>query len=69
MIKVSLMLNYDPFGIFQNLQMSPISQTSFLVRTFFTTSYIKPAIVEGRNFHFFVVRLDVRLHDSTTEGN
>ena len=29
-------------GIFQNLQMSPISQISFLVGTFFAISYSKP---------------------------
>ena len=29
------MLIYAQFGIIQNLQMSPISQTSFLVGTFF----------------------------------
>ena len=32
------------FGIIQNLQMSPIPQTSFLVGTFFATSYSKTAL-------------------------
>ena len=31
-------------GIIQNLQMSPISHTSFLVGTFFAVSYSKPAL-------------------------
>jgi hypothetical protein len=32
------MLIYDQFGVIQNLQMSPIHQTSFLVGTFFAVS-------------------------------
>ena len=38
------MLVYDQFGIIQNLQMFPIAQTSFLVGTFFATSYSKTAL-------------------------
>ena len=38
------MLIYGQFGIIQNLQMSPIPQTSFLVGTFFAVSYSKPAL-------------------------
>ena len=39
------MLIQDQFGIIQNLQMSPIHQTSFLVATFFfAVSYSKPAL-------------------------
>ena len=34
----------DQFGIIQNLHMSPIPQTSFLVGTFFATSYNKTAL-------------------------
>ena len=35
----------DQFGIIQNLQTSPISQISFLVGTFFVTSYSKIAVI------------------------
>ena len=38
------MLIQDQFGIFQNLQMSPIPQTSFFVGTFFYVSYSKPTL-------------------------
>ena len=38
------MLIQDQFGIIQNLQTTPIPQTSFLVRTFFAASYSKTAI-------------------------
>ena len=38
------MLILDQFGIIQNLQMSPIPQTSFLVGTFFVASYSKTAL-------------------------
>ena len=38
------MLIKDQFGINENLQTSPIPQTSFLVGTFFTTSYSKTAL-------------------------
>ena len=38
------MLIYDQFVIIQNLQTSPIPQTSFLVWTFFTTSSNKMAL-------------------------
>ena len=38
------MLIQDQFGIIQNLQTSPISQTSFLVGTFFAVSYSKLAL-------------------------
>ena len=38
------MLIQDQFGIIQNLQVSPISQTSFLVGTFFAVSYSKWAL-------------------------
>ena len=34
----------DQLGIIQNLQMSPISQTSFLVGTFFAASYSQTAL-------------------------
>ena len=33
------------FGIIQNLQMSPIPQTIFLIGTFWAVSYNKPALV------------------------
>ena len=36
----------DQFGIIQNLHMSPIPQTNFLVETFFATSYSKTALVQ-----------------------
>ena len=39
------MFIYGQFGIIQNLQMTPIAQTSFLVGTFFTLLYCKPALV------------------------
>ena len=39
------MLIWDQFVIIQNLQMSPIYQTSFLVGTFFATSNSKTALV------------------------
>ena len=39
------MLIQDQFGIIHNLQTSPISQTSFLVGTFFAGSYSKTALV------------------------
>ena len=38
------MLIQEQFGIIQNLQMSPIPQTSFLVGTFYATSYSKTAL-------------------------
>ena len=38
------MLIYHQFDIIQNLQMSPIPQTSFLVGNFFAISYSKPAL-------------------------
>ena len=38
------MLIQDQFSIIQNLQMSHIPQTSFLVWTFLVISYIKPAL-------------------------
>ena len=38
------MLIQDQFGIIQNLKMSPIPETSFLVGTFFAVSYSKPAL-------------------------
>ena len=38
------MLIYVQFGIIHNLQMSPVPQTSFLVRTFFAASYSKTAL-------------------------
>ena len=38
------MLIQDQFGIIQNLQTSPISQTSSLVGTFFDVSYSKMAL-------------------------
>ena len=37
----------DQFGIIQNLQMSPIPQTSFLVGTFFAISYSKTTLVSA----------------------
>ena len=40
------MLILDQFGIIQNLQMSPIPQTSFLVGIFFGVSYRKTALVK-----------------------
>ena len=39
------MLIYDQFGIMQNLQTSTIPQISFLVGTFFDSSYNKTALV------------------------
>ena len=39
------MLIQDQFGIIQNLQMSHITQTSFLVWPFFAVSYSKLALV------------------------
>ena len=39
------MLSYEQFGIIQNLQMSPIVKTSFLVGTFFAVSYSKAALM------------------------
>ena len=36
----------DQFGLVQNLQMSPIPQTNFLVGTFFAVSYSKTALVD-----------------------
>ena len=38
------MIKQDPFGIIQNLQMSPSPQTSFLVGTFFAAAYSKTAL-------------------------
>ena len=38
------MLIEDQFGITQNLQMSPIPKTSFLVGTYFAVSYSKRAL-------------------------
>ena len=38
------MLILDQFGIIQNPKTYPISQTSFLVGTFFATSYSKTAL-------------------------
>ena len=38
------MLLFDQFGIIQNLQTSPIPQTSFLAGTFFATYCSKAAI-------------------------
>ena len=35
---------YDQFGTNQNLPMSPIPQTSFLVGTFFAASYSKTTL-------------------------
>ena len=40
------MLMKDQFGISQNLQTSPVPQTSFLVWTFFAVSYSKTALIE-----------------------
>ena len=37
----------DQFGIIQNLQTSPIPQTSFLAGTFFATSFSKAALEDG----------------------
>ena len=50
------MLIQDQFGIIQNLQTSPTSQTSFLVGTFFAASYSKTAIKHFSSFAalFFV---------------
>ena len=39
------MLIYDQFGIIQNLQMSPIPQTSHWSWAFFAVSYSKPALM------------------------
>ena len=39
------MLIQDQFGIIHNLEASQISQTSFLVGTFFASSYNKIALV------------------------
>ena len=39
------MLTLDQFCIIQNIQTSPVLQTSFLVGTFFAVSYSKPALV------------------------
>ena len=41
------MLIKDQFGIIQNLQTSPIPQTSFLVGTFFAASYSKMALANA----------------------
>ena len=41
------MPNQDQFGIIQNLQTSPIPQTSFLVGTIFAASYSKTALIES----------------------
>ena len=38
------MLIYEQLGIIQNLQTSPIPQTSFLVWTFFAASYSNTAL-------------------------
>ena len=38
------MLIYGQFGIIQNLQISPIPQTSFLVETLFVVYYSKLAL-------------------------
>ena len=42
------MLIQDHFGIIQNLQTSPIPQTSFLAGTFFDVSYSKTALIDKR---------------------
>ena len=42
------MLIKDQFGIIQNLQTSPIPQSSFLVGTFFAVSYSKTALVDAQ---------------------
>ena len=39
----------DQFGTIQNLYMSPIPQTSFLVGTFFAASYSKTAVDVDKN--------------------
>ena len=46
------MLNQDQFGTIQNLQTSPILQTSFLVGTFFAVSYSKTALERIFTFIF-----------------
>ena len=42
------------FGIVQNLQMSPIPQTSLLVGTFFAVSYSKTALVDRSSYYNFI---------------
>ena len=42
--KLILEVTHAHLGIIQNLQTSPIPQTSFLVGTFFTASYSKTAL-------------------------
>ena len=46
------MLIQDQFGTIQSLQTSPISQTSFLVGTFFAVSYSKTALAILFLVHF-----------------
>ena len=47
---VTLLIIKDQFGIIQNLHMSPIPQTSFLVGTFFAASYSKTALTQKIDF-------------------
>ena len=47
------MLLHEQFGVIQNFQTSPVLQTSFLVRTFFSTSSSKTALAqESTNYTF-----------------
>ena len=68
------MLIKGQFGIIQNLQMSPIPQTSFLVWTFFDVSYSKPALVinllqvEQLHFPTRILLLSSKFEKEVTDG-
>ena len=51
------MLIQDQFGIIQNCLMSPIPQTSFLVRTFFSVSNSKLALLTKSHYHAFLLEI------------
>ena len=56
----------DTFSIIQNFQTSPISQTSFLIGTFFGASYSKIAlVVRFSNFSHKTPCMVTRFCDST----
>ena len=59
------MLIQDQFGIIQNIQTSPIPQTSFLVGTFFVASYSNIAVNTNSNLNC-LVRLQMNPKVPTT---
>ena len=58
----------DQFGNIQNLQTSPIPQTSFLFRTFFVVLYSKTSLVQSfRMFQKYLIYAIVRLISSVIQ--